>query len=245
MSFQWTKAADNELKRMWREGVPMHTIQRELKLGQQTVDKARKRLGLPTRASTSWTPERTAEAERLYVREGKSATETAKLLGGGLTRNAIIGKSLRMGWMLNGRQTPTSLGKPVMAKKHKATASRPSPAVRAPVFGTMTVTSLGKAKESVKRKTAEGKAIVDAFPKVANDNAIPLLQRGFRQCSWPVGEPDRPGDQLCCGEPIDEAANKAVPTYCPLHGRMGLTKTAQSAPRSVKQYERSLRRFAA
>lgn len=51
----------------------------------------------------SWTDERVALLKKLWV-EGKSAAEIAKTLGGGLTRNAVIGKAHRL--KLSNRVSP-------------------------------------------------------------------------------------------------------------------------------------------
>lgn len=51
----------------------------------------------------SWTDERIALLKKLWG-EGKSAAEIAKALGGGLTRNAVIGKAHRL--KLSNRVSP-------------------------------------------------------------------------------------------------------------------------------------------
>lgn len=51
----------------------------------------------------SWTDERVALLKKLWG-EGKSAAEIAKMLGGGLTRNAVIGKAHRL--KLSNRVSP-------------------------------------------------------------------------------------------------------------------------------------------
>lgn len=51
----------------------------------------------------SWTDERVALLKKLWG-EGKSAAEIAKALGGGLTRNAVIGKAHRL--KLSNRVSP-------------------------------------------------------------------------------------------------------------------------------------------
>lgn len=51
----------------------------------------------------SWTDERVALLKKLWG-EGKSAAEIAKVLGGGLTRNAVIGKAHRL--KLSNRVSP-------------------------------------------------------------------------------------------------------------------------------------------
>lgn len=60
----------------------------------------------------SWTEERTATAIRMFTREGYSASQIARFLGG-VSRNAVIGKLFRTGNMANGRSlNAESLRKP-------------------------------------------------------------------------------------------------------------------------------------
>jgi GcrA cell cycle regulator len=46
-----------------------------------------------------WTPEREAQALRLYLQEGFSAAEVADALGCGVSRAAVIGKIRRLGFL--------------------------------------------------------------------------------------------------------------------------------------------------
>ncbi|WP_040346331.1 GcrA family cell cycle regulator, partial [Brevundimonas diminuta] len=51
-----------------------------------------------------WTEDRVGALKKLWL-EGQSASQIAKALGGGVTRNAVIGKVHRLG--LSGRAAPS------------------------------------------------------------------------------------------------------------------------------------------
>lgn len=243
---RWTDEEDLKLTEMWNEGVPTRAIQLHFHLGQETIDTARKRLGLVTRASTVWTPEREAEAKRLYVIEGKSATQVARMLGGGLTRNSIIGKAHRANWIRDGRQAASKPAQqpraPSVPRPKYAKAPKPGPQGKAAVvFGGMKpVLSPEKADEKRAEFAAYGKGILAGFDLPANDDAIPLMDRQRLQCSWPVGTPARPAEQMCCGQPVTPGANATVETYCTRHAR-----AASTGPVDLRSFERGMRRHVA
>ena len=54
--------------------------------------------------TAGWTEDRVGALKKLWL-EGQSASQIAKQLGGGVTRNAVIGKVHRLG--LSGRATPS------------------------------------------------------------------------------------------------------------------------------------------
>lgn len=167
-----------------------------------------------------WTEDRIAKTRKLWI-EGKSATEIADILGGGLSRSAVIGKVHRLGLSRDSRTNPPAA---------RVTVARPPRPVRAPKPPKPTppenfVPTVTHAEAEARRKVAavEGQKRVDAFAEAANDTAIPLIERGRFQCSWPVGEPERPAQQMCCGAPVIEGANKAVETYCTRHAKLATT----------------------
>lgn len=178
----------------------------------------------------NWTPAAKAEMKQLYVVEGKSASEVAKALGSGCTRNAVIGKAHRLGWMKEHRQKPAAVGlKAPKVKRDRSTGAivqniaarkppNPGPQNRPAVaFGKVEVVN---AAETEKRRTAHrahGEKIIDGFTAPANDTAIPLMQRGRYQCAWPVGEPERPAQQMCCGLPVQDGVGTALESYCAAH----------------------------
>ncbi|WP_292051673.1 MULTISPECIES: GcrA family cell cycle regulator, partial [unclassified Brevundimonas] len=54
--------------------------------------------------NAGWTEDRVGALKKLWL-EGQSASQIAKALGGGVTRNAVIGKVHRLG--LSGRAAPS------------------------------------------------------------------------------------------------------------------------------------------
>ena len=54
--------------------------------------------------TAGWTEDRVGALKKLWL-EGQSASQIAKQLGGGVTRNAVIGKVHRLG--LSGRAAPS------------------------------------------------------------------------------------------------------------------------------------------
>jgi hypothetical protein len=48
--------------------------------------------------SLAWTDDAAADVRRLYLDEGKSAAQVARIMGAPVTRSAIIGLAARRGW---------------------------------------------------------------------------------------------------------------------------------------------------
>ncbi|WP_420478258.1 GcrA family cell cycle regulator [Brevundimonas sp. FT23028] len=214
---------------------------------------------------SSWNEDRIATAKKRWL-EGRSASEIANEIGGGLSRNAVIGKIHRLG--LAGRQPasrPTNvrfgqrpLSAPAVKRAPntgnghsfskgqtlKARAADVANARPGAVIGSVSITTPETAEKRRQARLAESLAAIEAV-EAANDTAILLVNRGRFQCSFPVGEPARPSEQMCCGRPVVSDPNRAVPTYCHGHGLKAMTKAALTAPRDAKTYERSLRRFVA
>ena len=124
---------------------------------------------MPTLTST-WTDERVQTLKRLW-RDGLSASQIARTLGGGVTRNAVIGKVHRLG--LSGRAPPAQPGarrvrapKPerTLARRRAAPAPRPWPVV------------------------------VEPLPLAGTADMVSV---GAHDCRWPIGDPKAPGFSLC------------------------------------------------
>lgn len=76
----------------------------------------------------NWTPEQINLLRQLKGR-GYSATQVAKQIGGGLTRNAVIGKLYRLGLLVRSPKTGRTRDQskdPVNVNKAKATDVSPS-----------------------------------------------------------------------------------------------------------------------
>lgn len=169
-----------------------------------------------------WTAENIEKAKRLYVEEGKSAAETARSIPGA-TRNSVIGKAHRMGWTQTHRQKPTAPARAPAAGRTHARPPRPGPQNRpGAVFGKVSVDNPAETERKRAAAKAESDALIAAMSGPANDDAIPLIDRGRFQCSFPVGTPERPAEQMCCGQRVAFDAGRAVPTYCAGHARIAL-----------------------
>lgn len=145
-----------------------------------------------------WTPQRVEDLKKLWA-DGLSASQIAKELGGGLTRNSVIGKVSRLG--LSGRITSPRprlstprVPKPRAVRQHKF-QSTPLPA--APDF------------------------VPEPEPISIDDQLIPVEQRRTtltleaRSCRWPVGDPVLdPANFFYCGADRTEGSS-----YCRHHDR--------------------------
>ena len=156
----------------------------------------------------AWSPAALDDLHRLYVREKRSASQTARAMGAGLTRNAVLGKVQRMGWT---RAEAPKPGRPPAPDRPRLV--RPATAKPAPV----------------RVRTSAPFSTVLPLPKLREITVIstPKLwtERAFGECAFPVGEPTEPGRQYaCCAKVIGRGA------YCRPHRiLMTLEGTALSA----------------
>lgn len=79
----------------------------------------------------SWTDERVALLKQLWG-EGKTAAEIAKVLGDGITRNAVIGKAHRL--KLSSRLSPIQQNVPKKAKSESMAPRMVKPTIKLPEF---------------------------------------------------------------------------------------------------------------
>lgn len=213
-----------------------------------------------TNQHVDWTETELAVAERAW-KAGHSGAEIARKLPG-RTRNAIIGVAHRRGWAQASRKAPAApaqpeakqpapvvaalappaaLKAPPMKPARHRTAPRPGPQKKTPVaFGYVNATTHAEAQKKREDALNFGERVIRDFTSPSNDDAIPLIQRRFGQCSWPVGEPDRAANQLCCGQPVIGERTKSTATYCDQHR----LRAAPTGVPSVRDLARSIRRAA-
>lgn len=120
---------------------------------------------------STWTDERISVLKQLWG-AGKTAAEIAEQLGGGVTRNAVIGKAHRLG--LSGRASPIH-SKTVSSNKAAADSNKTAqaPQIRRP-------------------RTA------DETSKVLPDGkGVSLLDLREKMCRWPHGDPKKEGFRFC------------------------------------------------
>lgn len=215
-------------------------------------------MNAPNEHRAGWTDDRVALLRKRWA-AGRSASEIARELEGGVTRLGVIGKVHRLG--LPGRGTPASFvsqnattyarRQAIAPDVRKGPADprgvRPAPHLKpADVFGGGYVPSITpeEAQKRSEASAAAGRKLVETFAAPANDDAVLLINRKRFQCSWPVGIPDRPANQLCCGAQVATDAGKAVETYCAPHALRAISRSMLGGKPDAKVYERTLRRFA-
>lgn len=142
---------------------------------------------------------------------GFSASEIATRLGGGLSRNAVIGKAHRLklsagtasnrGTGENGRTGMTiDGGIPVIKTSRKRVMLRPLPVLPVPPATTIK-----------KLATRDVFRPIDAAKRT---EGVAVTKAGERQCRWPVGDPRSP-DFRFCGCQVYETL-----PYCIDHARV-------------------------
>ena len=162
----------------------------------------------------SWTDERVGALKKLWL-EGQSASQIAKQLGGGVTRNAVIGKVHRLG--LSGRAAPSQ---PARATFRPA---RPRPQVSAP-------SAPRRIEAAQPRPAAPPPSPVLDMPGTAT-----VLTLGAHMCKWPIGDPT--SDEFSfCGRRSDEGT-----PYCIEHARVAYQPQTKRSGGS--DLARSLRRY--
>lgn len=180
-----------------------------------------------------WTSEEDAVLRRDWI-AGQSAAKIAKKLTG-RTRNSVVSRVFRLGLNKEVRAIPSKPG-----TNRRTDANRQTGAARRRVNDAKAFAPGPKTKSDETRLqfAAAGQKIAEAFYEAANDTSVLLIDRRRTQCAWPVGNPDRPAMQMCCGAQADDGP------YCPAHAAKGRNAATGLAKHSTKELIRSLRRVA-
>ncbi|WP_433950802.1 GcrA family cell cycle regulator [Brevundimonas bullata] len=197
--------------------------------------------------------------------EGKTGTEISNRLGD-KSRGAVIGKARRLG--LTPRTSPANF-QTCTAVVHSARAAKapevkrdrstgaivqnlaartpPKPGQQnrpAVAFGHIEVVNAAETEKRRAAQRAQGAKIAEQFAAPANDTAIRLMERRRFQCAWPVGEPERPAQQMCCGLPVQEGVGTALESYCGTHQQRAASayQPVRREVRAPAEYRRSARK---
>jgi GcrA cell cycle regulator len=167
----------------------------------------------------NWTDDRVELLKRLWS-EGLSASQTAVELGGGISRNAVIGKVHRLG--LSARAKSQSSSVPLQRKpRAHAHAIR---IVRGGVHGNTALAPL-QAYDTQAYATQAVANDVEPEPQLI-ENVIPIGQRcsildlNNHKCRWPIGDPSLPDFFFCGGKTVG-----GMP-YCGYHSRIAYQPAA-------------------
>jgi GcrA cell cycle regulator len=157
-----------------------------------------------------WTEQQIQMLKEMWG-HGFSASEIAGRMGGGMSRNAVIGKAHRLKLSAGLRSTKPAEGSArmataasdtnsIMKASRKRTMLRPLPVL--PVAPATTVTKM-VARESFR-----------TFDNIKRTEGVAVARAGERQCRWPVGDPRSP-DFRFCGCTVYESL-----PYCIDHARV-------------------------
>lgn len=195
--------------------------------------------------NAGWTEDRVGALKKLWL-EGQSASQIAKALGGGVTRNAVIGKVHRLG--LSGRAAPSQPARtsfrttrPSSSKAASAAAAAPAAAEAAPAPAPKPqAPSAPRRIEAVAPRPVMA-APAPSAPTVAQTPELPgtatVLTLGAHMCKWPIGDPSS-RDFSFCGRRASEGV------YCVEHARVAYQPQVKKGTKDgASELARSLRRY--
>ena len=165
--------------------------------------------------TAGWTEDRVGALKKLWL-EGQSASQIAKQLGGGVTRNAVIGKVHRLG--LSGRAAPSQPARATF----RPSRPRPAQPTQAP--------SAPRRIEAVQPRAA-APTVPAPMPDLPGTATVMTL--GAHMCKWPIGDPSS-NEFSFCGRRSSEGV------YCVEHARVAYQPQVK---RGATDLARSLRRY--
>ena len=164
-----------------------------------------------------WTEDRVGALKKLWL-EGQSASQIAKALGGGVTRNAVIGKVHRLG--LSGRAAPSQPARATFRPSRPRPAAQPTQTPSAP-----------RRIEAVQPRAAAVPSVASTMPDLPGTATVMTL--GAHMCKWPIGDPSS-NEFSFCGRRASESV------YCVEHARVAYQPQVK---RGATDLARSLRRY--
>ncbi|MFC5343946.1 GcrA family cell cycle regulator [Brevundimonas staleyi] len=170
--------------------------------------------------TAGWTEDRVGALKKLWL-EGQSASQIAKQLGGGVTRNAVIGKVHRLG--LSGRATPSQPAR--AATTFRPARTRTTPPVQP------------SAPRRIEAAAPAPRPVVPP-PPIAAVAELPgtatVMTLGAHMCKWPIGDPSSTEFSFC-----GRRASEGV--YCVEHARVAYQPQIKRGGK--EELARSLRRY--
>jgi GcrA cell cycle regulator len=213
---EWTAEDRAKLREMYASGSRLKAIAKALGRTTRAVDNKLVRLGLRPRISRTyqeviWTPEQIGELRELCADARLSAGDIAAQIG--KTRNAVIGKSNRLG---------------ITRAKKRPAKPKNRPAVRS-----MASTPVNGISASL-AIPVEDRRILDEAERFVTPASAPKVKHapgnktffelGARDCRFPLGKPMEPATLFCGAVTVAVLA-----PYCHEHSRLCGVKYARSA----------------
>lgn len=194
-------------------------------------------MGVVASSPYDWSPERVEAAVSLW-RAGRSASEVARALGGGVTRNAVLGKLLRMGELKRSEQKPAEprCTKPPGTNQYGEPKCPRADRTPSQKVGPREAAIVGRVAADVAARRAENKT--PAAP-INVTHARTFIQLKNGQCKWPLDMSVHvlaTGQSLFCGAPVRDIEC----VYCAAHAKAAYVK----APATIRtEPVKDMRRF--
>jgi GcrA cell cycle regulator len=163
-------------------------------------------------AGVTWTDERVELLKKLWS-DGLSASQIATEIGGGITRNAVIGKVHRLG--LSGRGKAKT---PAPQRPRKATRPPSAPAPIPPAPRSNGVIAPVPAPLAVEAAESDGPAEDEVV--IPMSERVTIMELRESMCRWPMGDPTKPEFRFCGARSIT-----GLP-YCTHHARVAYQPVA-------------------
>lgn len=162
--------------------------------------------------TAGWTAERTTQLEAMW-KSGMSMSEIAAELGGGVSRNGVIGKVHRLG--LSGRTKAPA--------KIAAKVRLPRPAMQTVMRAVPVTRANGSVSFRMRPKTVLAGDAADIELPAACDSSANVTIMGLTPttCRWPLGDPASPAFRYCGALHEIEAG-----PYCKFHHGLAYNASA-------------------
>lgn len=173
---------------------------------------------------TDWTDETVVELRRLHA-EGLSASQIAKRIGGGCTRNSVIGKIYRLG-MVRSAEAQKATISVANSSRARAAKSPQKPKVKS---------DIGIAGRGATFERAPVLPMPSLRDAAATGEPARIIDKRFGGCRWPISG-EGADMTFCCG-PRDEGK-----TYCAAHNPLAFSPTQPKPLMKLASIDRNVRR---
>lgn len=163
-------------------------------------------------ATADWTPERIEELTKLWT-EGHSCSQIANMMGGGATRNSVIGKANRL-------KLPARLSRSPYANVSKRLSSIPRGRRKRTTVKAISVPRLLTSPWQVHAPPEPVVPFVEPVLVAPDDRFLSLIQLTDKTCRWPIGDPKVEGFHFCGSDPRDGSR------YCEFHYRRSTSRAS-------------------
>ncbi len=173
-----------------------------------------------------WTEQQIQTLKKMWG-NGHSASDIAKYLGGGITRNAVIGKAhrLKLSAGVAAARTmpepPSKVNGVVMASIKKISGNKKTAAAAPRTMMRTMPTSTVVSEPALRPSLRE--PLPRPIDMIKRSEGIPVTKAGERHCRWPIGDPRSPDFRFCGCETVE-----GLP-YCTEHARVAYQTVSRKA----------------